>query len=225
VQNKPLVAVIGPSGSGKSSLVFAGLLPRLDRDGRWCITSFRPRDRPFRAFAAAFIPLLETQMSETDLLVQIKKLSEQIHLKELSLFDIAEHIMEKNSAVRFLLFVDQFEELYTLSRNADDRQRFLDILLEAVHVASQQQTLNFTFVLTLRADFLGQVLLYRPFADALQHADLKLSSMNRLELQDAIKKPAEQVNVGIEDGLTERILDAVSQEPGNLSLLEFTLTQ
>jgi adenylate cyclase len=225
VQNKPLIAVIGPSGSGKSSLVFAGIIPRLDRDSKWCITSFRPRDRPFRALAAALTPLLETHMSETDLLVQIKKLSEQIHLKELSLFDIAEHIMEKNSAVRFLLFVDQFEELYTLSRNADARQRFLDILLEAVHVASQQQTLNFTLVLTLRADFLGQVLLYRPFADALQHADLKLSSMNRLELQDAIKKPAEQVNVRIEDGLTERILDAVSQEPGNLPLLEFTLTQ
>ena len=225
VLNKALIAVIGPSGSGKSSLVFAGLLPRLHRDGNWCITSLRPRDRPFRALAAALIPLLETHISETDLLVQIKKLAEQIHLKELSLFDVAEHIMEKNSAVRFLLFVDQFEELYTLCRNADDRQRFLDILLEAIQVASRQQTLNFTLVLTLRADFLGQVLLYRPFADALQHADLKLSSMNRLELQDAIKKPAEQVNAWIEDGLTERILDAVSQEPGNLPLLEFTLTQ
>ena len=225
VQNKPLIAVIGPSGSGKSSLVFAGLLPRLDSDGKWCITSFRPRDRPFRALAAALIPLLETQMSETEHLVQIKKLAEQIHMEELSLFDVAEHIMEKSSAVRFLLFVDQFEELYTLCRNADDRQRFLDILLETVQVASQQHTLNFTLVLTLRADFLGQVLLYRPFADVLQHADLKLSSMNRQELEDAIIKPAEQVNVRIEDGLTERILDAVSQEPGNLPLLEFTLTQ
>ncbi len=187
MRRKPLVAVIGPSGSGKSSLVFAGLFPRLYQEGNWYIASFRPRDRPFRALAATLIPLLENQMSETDLLVQIKKLAEPLQQRELALYDVVERIIQKHRAARLLLFIDQFEELYTLCRIAEDRQCFLDILLEAVQAASQQQTLNFTLVLTLRADFFGQVLLYRPFADALQNADLKLSSMNRQELQDTIK--------------------------------------
>ncbi len=166
VRNKSLIAVIGPSGSGKSSLVFAGLIPRLLKEGKWCITSFRPRERPFRALATSLLPLLESQMSETDLLMQIKKLAEPLQSGELSLFDIVDRILQKNTATRLLMYIDQFEELYTLCRNAEDRQRFLDMLLEAIQLASQQLVLNFTLILTLRADFFGQVLLYRPFADA-----------------------------------------------------------
>ncbi|MEK0196119.1 hypothetical protein WME70_32580, partial [Microcoleus anatoxicus PTRS1] len=78
--------------------------------------------------------------------------------------------------------------------------------------------------LTLRADFLGQALSYRPFADALQDADVKLGPMNREELNRAISQPAQALGMLIEEGLTERILDAVEGEPGNLPLLEFALT-
>src|SRR5205807_3384004 len=111
-------------------------------------------------------------------------------------------------ADHLLLFVDQFEEAYTFCQR-EHRERFLNCLLEAIDTASHQQKLSFTLVITLRADFLGQALLYRRFADKLQHADLKLSSMNRQELYHAIEKPAKQLNVAIQEGLTERILDAV----------------
>ncbi len=134
-----------------------------------------------------------------------------------------ERIIQKQTASRFLLFIDQFEEIYTI--NKDDRIHFLNTLLKAVHSASQQKKLNFTLVITLRADFFGQALSYRPFADILQDANLILSTMNRHELQDAIRKPIDRCGVEIEEGLIERILDAVGQEPGNLPLLEFTLTQ
>src|SRR5258708_39708611 len=80
------------------------------------------------------------------------------------------------------------------------------------------------FFLTRRSDFLGYALSYRPFADALHYADLKLGPMNTNELLDAIKKPAQKLNVRMEEGLTERILMEVSQEPGHLPLLEFALT-
>src|SRR5947209_17377355 len=83
---------------------------------------------------------------------------------------------------------------------------------------------SFHQVITLRADFFGQALSYRSLADALQYADLKLGPMTSQEMQDAINKPAQKLNVSIEDGLTERILDEVSQESGNLPLLEFALT-
>jgi hypothetical protein len=76
----------------------------------------------------------------------------------------------------------------------------------------------------LRADFVGQALTYRPFTDALQQADLKLGPMNPTELWAAINKPAEKLHVKLEEGLTERILNDLSQEAGNLPLLEFALT-
>jgi WD40 repeat protein/KaiC/GvpD/RAD55 family RecA-like ATPase len=220
VQQQSLVAVIGPSGSGKSSVVFAGLIPLLRSEQKWRIVTFRPGDRPFRNLAAKLVPLLETHRSETDQLLEINKQTIALRQGDLALRDVVTRILEKNFGDRFLLVVDQFEELYTLCRDARERLLFLDSLLEAV-----ERTPNFTLVLTLRADFLGQALSYRPFGDALQYADLKLSPMNREELQAAVEQPATMLGVTIESGLTERIIDAVSAEPGDLPLLEFALNQ
>ncbi len=77
----------------------------------------------------------------------------------------------------------------------------------------------------MRADFLGNALDYRPFADVLQNADLKLGPMNREELTKVIEKPVQNLGVTFEDGLVERILNDVEDQPGNLPLLEFALTQ
>jgi WD40 repeat protein len=220
VQKQSLVAVIGPSGSGKSSVVFAGLIPQLRCERTWIIEAFRPGDRPFRNLAAKLVPLLETRMSETDQLLEINKLATALRQGDLRLRDAIARILEKNPDNRLLLVADQFEELYTLCRDARERLLFLDNLLEA-----SDYTPNFTLVLTLRADFLGQALSYRPFGDALQYADLKLSPMNREELQAAVEQPAAMLGVTIESGLTERILDAVSTQPGDLPLLEFALNR
>jgi WD40 repeat protein len=93
-------------------------------------------------------------------------------------------------------------------------------------VASGQERddLDFSLILTLRADFMGQALTDRPFADALQEADVKLGPMTRGELGRAIESPAAKKNVVFEAGLVDRILDDVGEEPGNLPLLEFALT-
>ncbi len=220
VQRQQLVVVIGSSGSGKSSVVFAGLVPQLRQQGHWLINSFRPGERPFRNLAAALVPLLETQMSETDQLVEINKLAMAFGEGNITLQDVVTRILEKHSSTRLLLVADQFEELYTLCKDGLECQLFLDRLLEGLNKEP-----NFHLVLTLRADFLGYALSYRLFADALQNADVKLGPMNRQELQDAIAKPAQMLGVRIEEGLTERILEAVENSPGNLPLLEFALTQ
>ncbi|MBW4495236.1 MAG: trypsin-like peptidase domain-containing protein [Oscillatoria princeps RMCB-10] len=220
VRTKPLMAVIGPSGSGKSSVVFAGLIPQLRSQNTWLIEDFRPRDRPFHHLAAKLVTLLEPQMSETDRLVEVNKLTVSLKGGDLALRDVVRRILEKNAGTRLLLVADQFEELYTLCKEESERQRFLDRLLEALNGEA-----NFRLALTLRADFLGYALSYRPFADALQNADVKLGPMNRQELRDAIEKPAQLLKVRIEEGLTERILDDVQKSPGNLPLLEFALTQ
>lgn len=224
VRKKPFVAVIGPSGCGKSSLVFAGLLPRLHYDGTWRIASMRPGNRPFRTLASAVLPLLEAQMDEIDRLARINKLAEPLQQGEISLYDIIERIMQKQSISRLLLFIDQFEELFTFCQSSEDRQCFIDTLLETVHAVSRYQRVNFTLIITLRADFLGQALLNRSIADVLQHNDVKLSPMKQQELYDAIEKPARQLNAALEEGLAKRIVLDINREPGKLPLLEFTLT-
>ncbi|KAB8319378.1 CHAT domain-containing protein [Tolypothrix campylonemoides VB511288] len=248
VQKQPLVAVIGPSGSGKSSVVFAGLIPRLRESGFWRIVSFRPGDKPLHALAAALVsqnPTLnpssavagaggtparrcsvqagrgaegnQGRVGSPDQLLEIIQLADNLRSKDNALRSVVEKIVWEEPGTKLLLVADQFEELYTLCQDTQERQVFLDRLLET----TKQE--NFTLVLTLRADFLGQPLSYRPFADALQYADLKLGSMNREELQAAVQQPAALFDVTLEEGLTERILDVVSTQAGDLPLLEFAL--
>ena len=225
VKHQSLVAVIGPSGSGKSSVVFAGLLPCLRHQGRWIIAHFRPGSRPFHALAATLLPLLEPQTSEVDRLVETRKLAKVLGHADISIYEVIERILQKSpDNSRFLLVADQFEELYTLCSSLQVRHRFLDGLLEAVRAWYDKRELSFTPVLTLRTDFLGQALTYRPFADAFQDHNLVLGPMTRPELRRAIENPAGKLGIAFEAGLVERILDDVGGEPGNLPLLEFALT-
>ena len=113
VESQPLVAVIGASGSGKSSAVFAGLIPQLRGEQEWAILTFRPGNRPFDSLAAKLIPWLETGMSETDRLVEVKKLARKLQTREVWLSEVLQRILEKHPQHRLLLVADQFEELYT----------------------------------------------------------------------------------------------------------------
>ncbi len=218
VQNQPFVAVVGSSGSGKSSVVFAGLVKRLRDAGEWHIIDFRPGERPLFNLATAIISQQEDNLSRTGRLRDIRNFTTDLQDCENGLRDLVDNILSENPNGCFLLVADQFEELYTLCRDSQERKAFLDRLLEVI-----SHSHRFNAVITLRADFLGQALSYRPFADVLQYADLKLGPMTYSELQATIEKPVELLGVTIEDKLTERILSEVN--PGNLPLLEFALTQ
>jgi WD40 repeat protein len=227
VRTKKLVAVIvGSSGSGKSSALFAGLLPRLRNAGGYQFASFRPGRQPFYALADALLPLLEPSLSDTDYLAETRKLAERMTKEEISLAEVVGRILKKNKGTcQVLLVVDQFEELYTLCPDERLQAAFVDELLRTVEASRRSRDGSAVILLTLRADFMGQALAHRPFADALQEASLMLGPMTRQELRVAIEKPAEMQGAAFEAGLVERILDDVGQKPGNLPLLEFTLTQ
>ncbi len=126
---------------------------------------------------------------------------------------------EEGEKTRLVLIADQFEELYTLAPE-EERQPFLDGLIYAInHVP------GFTLVLTLRADFYGYALSYRPFCDALQKGIYNLGPMNREELHRAIAQPAAKMKVALEEGLIDTLIKDLGNQPGRLPLLEFTLTQ
>lgn len=222
VGRSSFVTVVGASGCGKSSVVRAGLLPALRRNREciWEITTIVPGDRPMHTLAAALLPLLEPDMTEADRLIESNKLARGLEAGDLKLRDIVKRALEKQSGTdRLLIVVDQWEELYTLTSDETVRRRFIDELLDA----SARTPLS--VVLTLRGDFVGHALAYRPLSDRMQGAEVNLGPMSRTELVLAIKKPAEKIGLYFESGLVERILDDAGQEPGNLPLLEFVLKQ
>ncbi|UCG24092.1 MAG: hypothetical protein JSW55_18520 [Chloroflexota bacterium] len=224
VREQSMLAVVGPSGSGKSSVVHAGLLSQLRQQGNWLITSFRPGSRPFHALAGALIPHLEPDLSKTDQMVQINKLAEALKNGDLALIDVVNNILQDQPPeTRLPLVGDQFEELYTLVPENELRDHFMDVLTDAVYEQQYRPAPFFSFILTLRADFMGQALAHRPFADALQETDVILGPMTQGELSRAIVSPANKLAVDFETGLVARILDDVGAEPGNLPLLEFAM--
>ena len=224
VQRRNLVTVVGPSGSGKSSVVQAGLLPRLRRQAppatSWDAATFTPGDRPFHRLAAALMPLLEPDLHETDRLTEIKKLGDRLAAQEVCLEDVVERLLARSGGTdRLLLVVDQCEELFTLTP-LDIRRPLVETLLNALTRAP------LTLVLTLRADFYGHALaLSRELSDALEGGVVNLGPMTREELRQAIVEPARRVGLTFEPGLAEAILDDVGDEPGNLPLLEFALAE
>jgi hypothetical protein len=142
--------------------------------------------------------------------------------RAISLNDIVDGFLERQQGIdRVLIVVDQFEELYTLTSDEEARRRFLDELLATSSRAGSKANI----ALTLRGDFVGKALAYRPLSDRLQDAQINLGPMTRQELEHAICKPAEKIQMEFESGLVARILHDVGEEPGNLPLLEFVLKE
>ncbi|WP_441261149.1 nSTAND1 domain-containing NTPase [Bradyrhizobium sp. 521_C7_N1_3] len=222
VNKHNLIALVGASGSGKSSVVRAGLVPNLRRrrDFIWEFITIRPQDRPLYNLAAGLIPLLAPQLSEVDQLHETAKLAGSLSDSPLDLRDVVEKILAKQPGTdRLLLVVDQWEELYTLCNDETTRQRFIAHLIDAM--ASGRCFV----ILTLRADFYNRVVDDRTLSDRLGDGVVNIGPMTRDELSRSITEPAAKNGLRFEDGLVGRILDDVGREPGNLPLLEFLLTE
>ena len=214
--------LLGASGSGKSSLLFAGILP-LIRDEGVAILDFRPQDRPFRNLANIFIPTLYQ-----DELLQIEKkeeLTKKLQNGDIKLENLTEHYFEKAKIERLYIIIDQFEELFTLTKESKIKNLFLDQLLRLI-----ESNLNATVIISLRADFLSFASYHEPFNHAInQNPKIILGLMSEDNLKRAIELPAKNLGVGFEKGLIERILKEIGHkaemEAGQLPLLEFALEQ
>jgi len=176
VEATGFLAVVGPSGSGKSSLVRAGVVPALQRsaDGELRTAIFAPGTHP---------------------LAQLDDAREAP-----------------------LLVVDQFEEVFTLCRDEEERAAFIDALLDRAANGAW-------VVVALRADFYGHCATYPRLAGTLEERQALVGPMTEEELRRAIERPGEQAGLVLEPGMVEAILRDVAGQPGALPLLSHSLLE
>lgn len=226
VQLRTFTAIIGPSGAGKSSVIHAGLIPALRRRGDWLVVSTRPGNRPFHELAASLLPLLTPNLSDTEQLLETRRLADALQTSQLSLLDVLERLARRQDGgnrIRVLLVVDHFAEVFSEVVDNATSLGYIDALWQLAQTKPQSVAPQFAVLIALRVDFLGQALAYRPMADALAGANVLLGPMTRAELARAVVNPAHLWQVSFEPGLVGRILRDVGSEPGSLPLLEFAL--
>jgi WD40 repeat protein/serine/threonine protein kinase/DNA-binding SARP family transcriptional activator len=210
-----LVAVVGPSGIGKSSVVKAGLIPVL-RGGAspgsqtWVISDMFPGSYPFEELAAALLRVAVDRPAE---------LAEELARDELGIRRMTKRTLPPDTEL--LLVVDQFEELFTLTADEEIRRRFLDGLTQL----ADDRRARARVVVTLRADFLDHPLRYPEFGELLKTGMVAVTAPSEDDLAVAIQRPAERVGVRFEPGLVSRIIGDVQDQPGALPLLQYALTE
>ena len=213
------IMVVGASGSGKSSLVAAGLIPRLQggalegsRDWDWVrFTPGGAGDNPFRALAEALVTkLTHGERRAYDLECQLRAGSE-------ALASLTETVLRNRPAwAELLLFIDQFEELFTVVAPTQ-REPFIHLL----DIAAQSRRLR--LVATVRADFYARCVEFPALAERLRTGSYPLAAPGIGALFEMITGPAGRAGLGFEEGLVTRLLEDTGSEPGALALLAFAL--
>jgi ABC-type multidrug transport system fused ATPase/permease subunit len=214
-RNPQMLAVIGASGSGKSSAVMAGLIPRLkagalsgSRD--WIYASpFTPGESPVQNLIVSLTKALPDVGEDRIRAAVADGETAAKFLRE---------VVYDGLKTRLVLVVDQFEEIFTLA-NDDERQQAIDLL----SAATEDTNASVTVLLMLRADFFDRVLANPTLSAMISRHSYVLRPMTTAELREAIEKPAALAGLILESGLVEELLVDLGEEPGALPMLQFTL--
>ena len=220
------VAVTGGSGSGKSSLIKAGLIPSLkagylvnDRD-RWMIASMKPGQSPLSHLADALLEQLDGAVdaeASKALVADIKERGSEV------VQNLLEPLWNKNT--NFFLLVDQFEELFRFSMEGDDLEKkneaveFVNILL----ALAAQKELPIYIVITMRSDFVGDCSSFYGLPEAMNQSQFIVPRLNRMQLKSTIEGPVKLYKGVINPSLTARLLNDVQLVKDELPLMQHAL--
>lgn len=213
------LAVLGPSGSGKSSLLKAGLILALGKgvlsdSDTWSICSFTPGAHPLTSLAAN-IARFHPQVSPLKYLDEMSADERALNMAA----SVA--LIERPESARVVWLVDQFEEVFTLCQDEAERTKFIANLLYAGTVPGGRSVV----VLTIRADFYQKCAAYSELSAQIAAQQFLVSPLSAEGLRQAITEPAWRVGLEFEPGLVETILDDVNSQPGALPLLEHALLE
>jgi WD40 repeat protein/class 3 adenylate cyclase len=219
LSGSPFLAVVGPSGSGKSSVVRAGLVPAiwgaahgLAQGRNWKVVLMTPGARPLEELAVRVAS--ERGLSPGAVLEDLRRDPHNLCLA------VRQVLLDQPPDARVVLIVDQAEEVFTLCRDEEERTRFVETLAHAAGEDAQT-----VVVLALRADFYGHCASYPALAALVQDHQSLVGPMREAEIRRAIELPAKKAGLRLEDGLATRILDDVGNEPGSLPLLSHALLE
>ncbi|RMG95803.1 MAG: hypothetical protein D6706_11340, partial [Chloroflexi bacterium] len=210
-----LLAVVGASGSGKSSVVLAGLLPVLQKGALpgsedWhYFPEIVPGSTPLVQLAQLLVPPA-TSLEEWQHYILSKFYEDPYTLQRL---------VDERVGKTAVLTIDQFEETFTLCRNPREREAFLDNLLQFIHSEKHPHRL----ILTMRTDYEPYLIRHPLFHTQFEEGTIRLTAMNAAELREAIEEPAKAVGLKFERGLVNEIINDIIGEPAALPLLQFTL--
>lgn len=215
-EDRRFMALVGRSGNGKSSIVRAGIIPALKQDAvpaasNWFYSTMVPSNDPYRELSDA---LLSIAIFAPD------NWSNLLRSTPDGLHELIDQMLPDDGSEVFL-FIDQFEELFTLTQSDEVRIDFLTSLAYAV----EQPDSRLRLILTMRADFFGYPLSYESFADLFSRYNQAVPPLNRAQLQTTIVEPARRAGIIVEPTLVSALLEAVDKQPGALPLLQYTLTE
>jgi WD40 repeat protein/DNA-binding winged helix-turn-helix (wHTH) protein len=239
LHRSPVLAIVGNSGCGKSSLLRAGLMAALQagRDGSaepkpWRIVLFRPSAAPFDYLAETLPHQLAPELEVTEQAEFIAELRGKLPSGGNALRDAVSALVnavqdpvqveDRPKPARVLLVVDQFEEIFTLTGRQEARDRYIDALLAAAQLES---AIPVYLVLALRADFYGHCLEHAELSRCLETNLYNVPRMRPEQLRETIEKRLQLAGGDAEAGLISTLLEDVGIEPGNLALMEHALGQ
>lgn len=217
VHKRRFLAIVGASGSGKSSLIRAGLIPALrwnKKSTDWHIHVFTPTAHPVGQLATSLT-------SENASVGTAVALMDDLAHDDRSLQIFARRKLGSKKSERLLLIIDQFEEIFTLCRSEEERSTLIRNLL----MAASETDGHVIVIITLRADFYAHCASYIQLREALAENQEYIGSMDTEELRQAIEVPAQRGRWEFEPGLVELLLHDVGHEPGALPLLSHALLE
>ena len=211
------LAVVGPSGSGKSSVVKAGLMPALRHGGlpgseNWFLVDLIPGPHPFEELEAALLRVAANPPAS--LLTQLKE-------NERGLLRAVNRILPADPSIELVLVIDQFEEVFTLLADETERALLLNSLVSAV----LDERSRVRIIITLRADFIDRPLRYMDFGELIQRRSEFVLPLTPDEVERAILGPAQRAGLRLEPGLAVAMTRDVGDQPGGLPLLQYALTE
>jgi conflict system STAND superfamily ATPase len=215
LQESRLLSVVGASGSGKSSLVRAGLLSALKAGavpGSQSWHYYRPIV-PGSNPLAVLTRLIEPADVEHDGAIQRR--GDRFQQDTGHLCCLVDDLHDSP----VVIVVDQFEELFTLCTDDRNRRAFVDNLVRL----AQSSNARHTIIMTMRADFESQVARLSTLQPLFEKAQVRVTPMSAAELREAIDKPAARVGLRFEEGIVDALLRDILGEPAALPLLQFTL--
>ena len=210
-----LLCVVGPSGSGKSSVVRAGLIPSLkngsiENSQDWIyLPTLMPGSKPLENLAHAFQPANK----------QDKSWERETAAAMVKDRGFLLNLVAKNYSTSVVVVVDQFEETFTLCQDNEIRKAFVDNLVNL----SQAPNSGHIVILTMRTDFESKVSLLPNFQPLFEQNLVRVMPLNASELRSAVEEPAKLIGLKFEEGVVDALLTDILGEPAALPLLQFTL--